>query len=78
MLASAAIHCDPQRIAYYLIEVASKFHSLWNLGKDNSEYRFNIEDNIELTAARLALAKSIRKIIIGGFDVIGVTPMESM
>lgn len=78
ILSSAAIHREPQRVAYYLIDVASKFHSIWNLGKENNEYRFNIESDINLTAARLALAESIRKIIAGGFEVMGVTPMDKM
>ncbi len=78
ILASAAKHHEPQRIAYYLIEVASRFHSIWNLGKENNDYRFNIEGDISLTAARLALADSIRKIIAKGFEVIGVTPMDKM
>ena len=78
ILASAAKHCEPQRIAYYLIDVASRFHSIWNLGKDNSDYRFNIEDDVELTAARLAMAESVRKIIVGGFEVMGITPMDKM
>ncbi|PCJ25496.1 MAG: arginine--tRNA ligase [Rickettsiales bacterium] len=77
-LSAAAQHREPQRIAYYLIDVASKFHSIWNLGKENNNYRFNIEDNIELTTARLALAEAVRKIIAGGFKVIGVTPMDKM
>jgi len=78
ILTSAAKYCEPQRIAYYLIDVASRFHSIWNLGKENSDYRFNIEDNVELTAARLAMAESVRKIIAGGFEVIGITPMDKM
>ena len=77
-LASAAITCEPQRIAYYLIEIASRFHSIWNLGKENSDYRFNIENNQELTAARLAFAEAVRKIIASGFELIGVTPMDKM
>jgi arginyl-tRNA synthetase len=78
ILASSAKACEPQRIAYYLIEVASRFHSIWNLGKEKNDYRFNIEDDIELTAARLALAESVRKVIAGGFSVIGVKPMDKM
>lgn len=78
VLATSAIHREPQRIAYFLIDVASRFHSIWNLGKEDKEYRFNTEGDIELTAARLALAESIRKIIAGGFEVIGVTPMDKM
>jgi arginyl-tRNA synthetase len=77
-LASAAITCEPQRIAYYLIDVASRFHAIWNLGKENNNYRFNIEDNPDLTAARLAFAEGVRKIIASGFDVMGVTPMDKM
>jgi arginyl-tRNA synthetase len=78
ILSSAAITREPQRIAYYLIDVASRFHSIWNLGKENNDYRFNIEDNKELTAARLAFAEVIRKIIANGFKLIGVTPLNKM
>lgn len=78
VLALSAKSCEPQRIAYYLIDIASRFHSIWNLGKENNDYRFNIEDDIDLTAARLALAESIRKVIAGGFSVIGVKPLDKM
>lgn len=78
MLITAARNFEPHRLAYFLIEVASRFHSIWNLGKENNDYRFNLGDNIELTAARLALAESIRKILSSGFELIGVTPMEKM
>lgn len=78
VLATSVMHREPQRVAYFLIDVASRFHSIWNLGKENKEYRFNTEDDVELTAARLALAESIRKIIAGGFEVIGVTPLDKM
>ncbi|MBN8511421.1 MAG: arginine--tRNA ligase [Rickettsiales bacterium] len=77
-LASAAKAFEPHRIAYYLLDVASSLHSLWNLGKEDNQYRFNIEDNIELTASRLALAESIRKVIAQGFSLIGVTAMDKM
>ena len=78
VLSSAAITREPQKIAYYLIDIASRFHSIWNLGKENNDYRFNIEDNKELTAARLAFAEGIRKIIASGFEIIGVVPMDKM
>ncbi|MDR0296384.1 MAG: arginine--tRNA ligase [Rickettsia sp.] len=78
ILEISAKYFEPHRIAFYLINLASKFHALWNFGKENNDYRFLIEDNIELTVARLALAKSIQKIIKVGFDVIGVTPMNKM
>lgn len=78
VLEGAAIYFEPHRIAFYLLSVAAKFHSLWNLGKENNDYRFIISDNIELTSARLALAKSVQKIIMRGFEIIGITPMARM
>ena len=78
VLEASAKYSEPHRVAFYLINLASKFHSLWNFEKENNDYRFLVEDDIELTAARLALAKSIQKIIGTGFDVIGVTSMSRM
>ncbi|NRB10309.1 MAG: arginine--tRNA ligase [Rickettsiaceae bacterium] len=77
VLASAAKNFEPHKIAYYLIDVASRFHSIWNLGKENNEYRF-VTNNDELTAARLALSEAIKKIIANGFEIIGITMVEKM
>lgn len=78
VIEASAKYFEPHRIAFYLINIASKFHALWNYGKENNDYRFLIEDNIELTKSRLALAKSIEKIIKVGFNIIGVTPIDKM
>ncbi|AJQ51432.1 arginine--tRNA ligase [Rickettsia conorii] len=77
-LEAAAKYFEPHRIAFYLINLASKFHSMWNFGKENSDYRFVIESNKELTLARLALASAIQKVIASGLEVIGVAPMNKM
>ncbi|MCC8370081.1 MAG: arginine--tRNA ligase [Rickettsia endosymbiont of Stiretrus anchorago] len=77
-LETAAKYFEPHRVAFYLINLASKFHALWNFGKENNDYRFIIENNVELTTARLALAKAIQKIIASGLEVIGVEPMTRM
>ncbi|HJD67857.1 MAG TPA: arginine--tRNA ligase [Rickettsia endosymbiont of Bembidion lapponicum] len=77
-LETAAKYFEPHRVAFYLINLASKFHALWNFGKENNDYRFIIENNVELTTARLALAKAIQKIIASSLEVIGVEPMERM
>lgn len=78
VLAAAAKYFEPHRVAYYLIDVASIFHSIWHLGKEDKHYRFNIVNNPDLTSSRLALAKATQKIIANGFSVIGVTPMDKM
>lgn len=77
-LETAAKYFEPHRVAFYLINLASKFHALWNFGKENNDYRFIIENNEELTTARLTLAKAIQKIIASGLEVIGVEPMRKM
>ena len=35
---------EPHRIPVYLYELASDFHSYWNMGKDNEELRFINKD----------------------------------
>jgi arginyl-tRNA synthetase len=78
ILAGAAKYFEPQRIAYYTIDVAYQFHSIWNLGKEDKTYRFNILDNTELTAARLALVEATRLVIANGLEIMGVTPIKKM
>lgn len=78
VLESAAKAHEPHKIAFYLLNIASKFHSIWNLGKQNNDYRFVIKGNIELTVARVAMVKSLQIIIADAFDIIGITPMTKM
>ena len=52
----AAKNHEPHRICYYLIELSSMFHSLWNKGKDNFNVKFIVEKDIKLTNARLLLS----------------------
>ncbi len=78
LIASSLKSLEPNRITNYLIEVSSRFHSLWNLGKADNNYLFIVPDNPQTTAARLAFAISIQKIIERCFDIIGVTPMKEM
>ena len=78
MLLSAVTTREPQKIAYYLIDISSRFHSIWNLAKENNNYRFNVEDDKELTAARLAFAEAVKRVIVSGFQLIGITPLNTM
>ena len=78
VLEGASIHFEPHRIAFYLQNLAAYFHGLWNLGKENNNYRFIVDDNHQLTAARIILANAVRNVIYAGLDIIGVEPMEKM
>ncbi|MEE8295473.1 MAG: arginine--tRNA ligase [Sphingomonadales bacterium] len=69
---------EPHRIAYYLQELAGEFHSLWNKGNDDPDFRFVIEGNGSLTLARLTLVKACSLIIAEGLELLGVEPLEEM
>ena len=53
---------EPHRIPYYLYELTTLFHSYWNLGKDNKEFRFvSADDN--LNSSRLVLLQALSLVI---------------
>lgn len=74
----AAIHREPHRIATYLYDVASCFHSLWNKGRENTSLRFIDLQNDQATLARLALLKAVEYVIGSGFALLGIEPMKEM
>jgi arginyl-tRNA synthetase len=75
---SAAQAHEPHRVAFYLHDLAAAFHALWNRGNDDPSRRFLLEDNRELTGARLELAAAIGQIIRNGLGIMGVTAAEEM
>ncbi|MEQ1790250.1 MAG: arginine--tRNA ligase, partial [Rickettsiales bacterium] len=75
---SAAVSLEPHRIAFYLHDLAAAFHGLWNQGNGDGDLRFIIKDDIELTAARVALAHSLSFVIASGLMVLGVEAVEEM
>ena len=68
---------EPHRITTFLYELASLFHSYWNLGKDNSEKRF-INDQKKITNEKLLFLKVISNVIKSGMDIVGVSTPEKM
>jgi arginyl-tRNA synthetase len=74
----AAMAHEPHRIAFYLYDLAAEFHALWNRGNDDPERRFLIENNPQLSRARLELAMGIAQIIRSGLDLMGVAATEEM
>lgn len=69
---------EPHRIAFYLADLASAFHSLWNRGNDDPAHRLLVEEDLPLTAARLALASAVAQVIRTALGVIGVTAAEEL
>ena len=68
---------EPHRIPVYLYELASQFHSYWNLGKDRPEKRFINEDK-KITDDKLVFLKIISNVIKTGMNIIGVETPEKM
>jgi len=75
---SAALAHEPHRISYYLYDLASEFHALWNKGNDRVDLRFIIDNNKQITLSRLAMIKAFSKIIASGLSILGVKPVDEM
>ena len=74
---AASNKLEPHRIPTYLYELASLFHSYWNLGKDNPEKRF-INDKNEISKDKLIFLKVISNVIKSGMDIVDVAAPEKM
>ena len=68
---------EPHRIPTYLFELASLFHSYWNLGKDNPQKRF-INDEKKINNDKLIFLKVISNVVKSGMDIVGVNVPEKM
>jgi arginyl-tRNA synthetase len=78
VLESAALAHEPHRIAFYLYDLAGALHSLWNRGNDDPERRFLLENNPQLSRARLELTRVIGQVLKNGLAIMGVEAAEEM
>jgi arginyl-tRNA synthetase len=78
VLEGAALAHEPHRIAFYLYDLAAEFHALWNRGNDDPDRRFLVENNPQLSRARLELALGVGQIIRSGLALMGVAAAEEM
>ncbi len=68
---------EPHRIPTYLYELASLFHSYWNLGKENPDKRF-INNQKKITDDKLIFLKAISNVIKSGMNIVGVSTPDKM
>ncbi|MDN5787552.1 arginine--tRNA ligase [Pseudorhodobacter sp.] len=68
---------EPHRVAFYLYELASELHGLWNRAKDEPNLRF-VQDDSATTQSKIALARATGVVISAGLAILGVTPVEEM
>ncbi|KAF0677612.1 arginine--tRNA ligase [Profundibacterium mesophilum] len=74
----AARNHEPHRIAFYLYDLASALHALWNKGNDDMSLRFVQDGDPGATAGKIVLPKAVSVVISAGLGILGVTPVEEM
>ena len=74
----AARSNEPHRIAFYLYDLASEFHALWNKGNEQPELRFLQEGNLATSQAKIALIRATAVVISNGLGILGVQPAKEM
>jgi len=72
LLGNAAAHLSPHDLTFYLRELAASFHSYY------AAERFLVDDDAELTRARLALLVATRQVVRNALSVLGVSAPERM
>ncbi len=78
VIEAAALAHEPHRISFYLYDLASDFHSLWNKGKELPQLRFILQDQDNLSLTRLAFLRVIRYCLANGLRILGVESATEM
>jgi arginyl-tRNA synthetase len=71
VIEGSALSLEPHRIPFYLIELASLFHSYYN------KHRV-ISSDVEITRARLLLVHAIQGVIKSALGILGISAPEKM
>jgi arginyl-tRNA synthetase len=78
LVEGASVAHEPHRVAFYLYDLASTFHSQWTKGNEMPHLRFIQPDNGTLTAARLALIGASTQVLASGLAILGVHAPDEM
>ena len=73
----ASSKLEPHRIPFYLYELVTLFHSYWNQGKDNKEFRF-VPEKGEPNISRIILLQALSTVIKNGMSILGVSTPSRM
>jgi arginyl-tRNA synthetase len=78
LIEGAAKAHEPHRLAFYLYDLASAFHTHWTRGNDLPQLRVIQADDRALTVARCALVAALQHVLSSGLTVLGVGAPEAM
>ena len=68
---------EPHRLTTYLYQLASIFHSYWNMGRDSEDFRFLDKDK-KIDTNKAVLLNCFLLVIKNGMEIIGVDTPENM
>ena len=74
----AVANFEPHRLAFYLQELSSEFHALWNKGSENPQLKFIIKNDETTTFARIYLILAVKKIISQCLEIFNIKALEEM
>ncbi|WP_174800731.1 arginine--tRNA ligase [Martelella limonii] len=78
VVVAAATMREPHRLAFYLYDLASSFHSHWNKGKEKQTLRFINESDRQSTIAKLGLVSSVAAVLRSGLALTGTDAPQEM
>ncbi len=78
LIEQAASSQEPHRLAFYLYDLASTFHTHWNRGTDHPDLRFVKVNDPELTLARLGLVQAVADVLQSGLTLVGADAPKEM
>jgi arginyl-tRNA synthetase len=78
VIEGAAAGHEPHRLAFYLYDLASEFHGLWTKGRDLPYLRFIINNDANVTRARLAMVQAVVLVLASGLAILGVHAPNEM
>jgi arginyl-tRNA synthetase len=75
---AASLAHEPHRIAFYLFDLASEFHALYTQGNASPHLRFIIQNDRQMTEARLVLVQGVATVLASGLSLLGVAAPDEM
>jgi arginyl-tRNA synthetase len=78
IIAQAAMHHEPHRIAFYVHDLASALNSQYSRGKDEPSLRFIIDNDANISTTRLGLITAVRTVLKSGLALLGVEAREEL
>jgi len=78
LVENAARSHEPHRIAFFLYDIASDLHSLWNRGNEDHSLRFVQDGDAATSQGKIALVRAVGVVISCGLGILGVAPAEEM